>query len=130
MLMTITVQLSRIFWCMETVVEDDVSILQHQFPRWKTLGTVLQFDLENQDVAKAENRFSNPPSSLEQADNAKIPAPNDHMWVMAAWQAFAVLQKRCKDPEKCMRRGCDNDGAKQCGTCKEVRYCGEKCQKL
>ena len=125
-------QLSRIFWCAESVVEQDPSILAAQFPRWKTLGSILAFDIDNQEKARAENRFTLPPSQSTGVveGGAKIPEPNDHMWVLAAWEAFAVLQRRCKGTEQCMRRGCTNEGIKKCGICKEVKYCGEECQKM
>lgn len=57
-------------------------------------------------------------------------------FIEGAWAACDLLQKAVlqeglgEEAKKwCMRRGCKNDGDKNCSRCQKVTYCSAECQK-
>ncbi|KAF5371518.1 hypothetical protein D9615_009617 [Tricholomella constricta] len=117
-----TMQLGRLAGVLETVLGQGTPALRQlfrtQFPRWRTLGTLIRHDIKRQ-------RATGPPKPIVQG---KIPPPDSNVWDHGAWQCFAALQASCIDLDTaCGKRGCENIGTRLC-TCEVVRYCSEGCQ--
>jgi len=99
---------------------------RNQFPRWKSLGTLVQYDMENQKAALDAGRLD-----LKKLQNS-IPDPEDHTWVMIAWQMFAKVQTECMESDDiCSRKDCrkTREGI-ICDKCKTTNYCSTECQDL
>jgi hypothetical protein len=89
-----------------------------QFPRWRTIGTLIRNDVKSQeDGADAPD----PPP-----DNEMAP-PQHPMWRHASWQCFADMENICFNWDICGRRTCGKTGELWCKGCAEVKYCSETC---
>jgi hypothetical protein len=114
------VQIARLSICIETVLKTASPALKKQllaqFPRWKTEGTLIRYDMERQAGGVPPFFPAN-----------ELPGMTSPMWIQASWQTFGSLQNACFDYSLCGRRTCGKKGEIKC-ICEEVLYCSENCQ--
>lgn len=120
-------------------------ILRSQFPRQRSFFVLLQsltasFRTSAVTPQHADNAI---PRGLPTSENTASFNPftlsSKGAYLEGAWASLDVLQKAVlrevegsgddvKTKKWCMRRGCKNDGDKNCSRCHKMAYCSVDCQ--
>lgn len=121
-------QLTRIFFCVETVAKVSPGLLKNQFPRPRAAHALLMAAFVDPKTRKPRGPTEFDLTGTLRRDARGMPA-DGRIFDSAGWQMWRVLEDTAKPRGVCMRRVCDREATKKCAKCWNVEYCGEECEK-